>query len=378
MDVSSVAHVPHVRRSAEQTWRLYDMRVPTNLVTGFLGAGKTTAIQSLLAQRPPGERWSILVNEYGMVSLDHALLGKESAEIAVQELAGGCFCCTTSLELGPALNYFLRQSRPDRLIIEPSGAGHPARVIDLLREAPFDTQLDLRATICLVDPKDYDNPRVVNRAVFQDQIQMADVVVLNWLDKRPADMVSRCRQWIDDFDPPKLLVAETEWGKLDPRWLDLNATLVRTPRYDVDLVHPRPVGGRMLDELPAKSGITSEPASEHGVISTIQLDLSPEIGRPLRLPNQGQGQWACGWIFAASELFDRDELFDALGRLRGVARLKGVFHCDDDWWQINRVGDETSFALSAYRRDSRLEIIVQDEPRDWETIERQLLACRRC
>lgn len=355
------------------------MRVPTNLVTGFLGAGKTTAIQSLLAQRPAGQRWSILVNEYGMVSLDHALLGESSDDIAVQELAGGCFCCTTSLELGPALTYFLRQSRPDRLIIEPSGAGHPARVIDLLRAAPFDQAIDLRATVCLVDPKDYDNPRVVNRAVFQDQIQMADVVVLNWLDKRPAELVNRCRQWIDEFDPPKLLVAETQWGRLDPDWLDLDATLIRQPRYDADVVHPIASDSPPLAFAPS-SAAPAAPLDQAAMVpaaTTIRLNLGPERGRPVRLPNQGQGQWACGWIFAADEQFDRDEVFDLLGDLRHIARLKGVFHCTDDWWQINRAGDDSSFAPSAYRRDSRLEIIVQDEPRDWERIEQQLLACRR-
>ena len=69
--------------------------IPTNLVTGFLGVGKTTAIRDLAARRPPHERWAILINEYGEVGLDQALIqGTPDPELMVSEIAGGCFCCS--------------------------------------------------------------------------------------------------------------------------------------------------------------------------------------------------------------------------------------------------------------------------------------------
>ena len=138
-------------------------RIPTNLITGFLGAGKTTAILSLLSQRPSHERWAVLVNEYGMVSLDHVLLQQPDTQmlsegdlpgettsaieisplsadgladecgVMIDEMAGGCFCCTLVDSLPLTLNRLVRRARPHRLIIEPTGAGHPASVIDLLR-----------------------------------------------------------------------------------------------------------------------------------------------------------------------------------------------------------------------------------------------------
>ncbi len=363
-------------------------RVPTNLITGFLGAGKTTAIRGLLPRRPAGARWSVFVNEYGMVSIDQALLEDGSPDVAVQELGGGCFCCSTSLPLGPLLEQFVRQSRPDRLLIEPSGAGHPARVIDTLRSGRFANLIDLRATVCLVDPQDFDNPRVVHRDVFHDQIQMADVVVLNWLDRRDTALVTRCRRWLDEFDPPKLLVAETRFGELDPAWLDLDGSIVRAPKFP--LAHGHGAAGLMgLANSTGTAGPGSlGPGSLGPGSAVIGIGLAsagggerrhvatPRLGAPLRLENAGQGQWACGWIFAPGERFARDELLDLLGWIRPVARLKGVFHCVDDWWQVNRVDDETAVSLSAYRRDSRLEIICEDGPRDWSLIERQLLACR--
>jgi len=332
------------------------MRIPTNLITGFLGAGKTTAIRSLLARRPAGARWSVFVNEYGMVSIDQALVDDGSDEVAVEELGGGCFCCTTSIPLGPMLARFVRQTRPDRLLIEPSGAGHPARVIDTLRSGPFRELLDLRATICLVDPKDFANPRVVNREVFRDQIEMADVVVLNWLDKRESDLIRRCRDWIDGFDPPKVLVAETQFGALEPSWLDADATLVRwSGVIPADHAHTSPTHVQIGIDSPRTSAIP---------------------GAPLRLENSGQGQWACGWIFSPDDVFDRDSLFDYLGQVEDARRVKGVFHCEDDWWQVNRVDHEFSFSLSSYRRDSRLEIIAES-PRDWVRVERDLLRTLR-
>ncbi|RLS77224.1 MAG: cobalamin biosynthesis protein CobW, partial [Planctomycetota bacterium] len=107
--------------------------IPTNIITGFLGTGKTTAILELLKCRPAGERWSVFVNEYGMVSIDDVLMESKSQDVQIQELAGGCFCCTTSAMMDTVLMQFIRRTKPDRLLIEPSGAGHPARVIDALR-----------------------------------------------------------------------------------------------------------------------------------------------------------------------------------------------------------------------------------------------------
>ena len=108
-------------------------RIPTNLIVGFLGSGKTTAINKLIANRPVGEKWSILINEFGKVSIDHALVDSGIDGINVQELGGGCACCTLALVFKPLLAQFIRRTKPERLILEPSGLSHPAKVIDILR-----------------------------------------------------------------------------------------------------------------------------------------------------------------------------------------------------------------------------------------------------
>ncbi len=336
-------------------------RIPANLITGFLGSGKTTAIRALLDDRLPGERWSILINEFGTVSIDQTEFDGQDAEVKVQEIAGGCMCCTMSMVMEPLLARLLHQTKPDRLIIEPSGLGHPALLVDKLRSLSFCQMVDLRSTICLVDPANLENRLLAESAVFQDQIQIADVVALNWTDRRSRETIDRCRVWIEQFDPPKSLVTETSFGRLDRRWLDRDGTVVRPPRFG-DAHAPQ--------RQPAEHG-------DHHHAPLTQIDRSPEPGRPVRLESHGQGQWACGWIFSPNDVFDRDRLLDLLGYLRPVLRLKGVFHCDDDWWKIQRAGNETSFRPSVYRRDSRLEIIIPYKTSGWPDLETKLLACLR-
>lgn len=331
-------------------------KIPTNLITGFLGTGKTTAIRDLLSQRPSSERWSVFVNEYGMVSIDDLMLGEETPDVQIQELAGGCFCCTTAGMMDAVLMQFIRRTKPDRLLIEPSGAGHPARVIDTLRSDRFQQAIDLRATICLVDPKDFENPRVTNSEGFHDQIQMSDVVAINWTDRRDPDQTERCRRWVDQFDPPKVLVTETQFGRLKPEWLDFSGTVIRHPKF-----------------MDAHATVHQHD-HESDAAPVVPLVQSATRGRPLRLENEGNGQRACGWIFSPDDVFDRDRLFDYLGVLSPVQRVKGFFHCVDDWWLINRSGSDVSMTQTAYRRDSRVEVITDDTRLNWEETESALLA----
>ncbi|ELP33188.1 CobW family GTP-binding protein [Rhodopirellula baltica] len=335
------------------------MPIPTNLITGFLGSGKTTAINRLLTHRPDGERWSIFVNEYGMVTVDEMLIDSESPEVSVQELGGGCLCCTVAFAFDAVFSQFIRRSKPDRLFLEPSGAGHPAALIDKLRDENFRRAIDLRATICLVDPEDWSKPQWRDSEVFHDQVQMADVVAINFTDKRDPKLTQQCREWIESFDPPKMLIVETDHGRIDPAWLDIQNTVVRPPKFGEAHSHNHSHAAGHVDA----GGLTS-------------IEVPPMLGKPKRIENEGDGQWACGWIFSVDEVFDRDQLLDLLGYLQPVVRLKGVFRCQDDWWVINRSKNETSFSTTAYRRDSRLEVITDRATSGWDEVEQLLLKCK--
>jgi len=347
---------------------------PVTLITGFLGTGKTTAIRSLLEQRPSDERWGVFINEYGIVSLDEALLDlPDDSPVSVQELAGGCFCCETAELFKPMLVQFLRRVRPHRLLIEPSGAGHPASVLDMLRESRFfSSHLSLQAVICLVDPQDADNPRIRSNPVFHDQLEMADIVAINHTDHRSPDSIARCRALIEELDPPKLLIAETAHGQLQSHWLTLSGSVLRSPRFpDAHAAAPTaPTTPASDASAPlVQLGATVPVNGEQRTIAAV-----PEPGRPLLFPSSGSGWYACGWLFSAEERFRREPLLDLLESWGGVQRLKGVFHCEDDWWSINRAKRESSIRRSCWRRDSRLEIIV-DQPFDWDQLAAKIQEC---
>jgi G3E family GTPase len=205
--------------------------IPTNLITGFLGVGKTTAVIDLLKRRPAGSRWAVLVNEYGDVSIDGAMIEGETPDgVSVREVGGGCVCCASAPYLPVALHFLLLDAKPERLLIETTGLGHPARLLDTLRLSYRD-RLEVRATLGLVDPADFAKPEMRENPVFVDQIQLSDVVVMNKMDTASPELVAEFQKWADGLFPPKLLIAGTTHGRLDPAWLDLTANNERLPLF---------------------------------------------------------------------------------------------------------------------------------------------------
>ncbi|MFQ9621535.1 MAG: GTP-binding protein [Enterobacteriaceae bacterium] len=105
----------------------------TNLITGFLGSGKTTSILHLLAHKPADEKWAVLVNEFGEVGIDGALLA-ETARCS-RDPRRLHVLRERSADAGRAQHPAARQGKPDRLLIEPTGLGHPKQILDMLTAA---------------------------------------------------------------------------------------------------------------------------------------------------------------------------------------------------------------------------------------------------
>ena len=116
------------------------MKVPTNIITGFLGSGKTTAIQSLLKQKPAHEKWAVLVNEFGEIGIDGTILSDSGA--IIKEVPGGCMCCAAGVPTSVALVALLK-TEPDRLIVEPTGLGHPKKIFSTLSSEQFSQHIEL-------------------------------------------------------------------------------------------------------------------------------------------------------------------------------------------------------------------------------------------
>ncbi|MCK1736150.1 GTP-binding protein [Bradyrhizobium sp. 138] len=178
------------------------MPVPILLVTGFLGAGKTTVVNHLLAHAE-GRRIAAVVNDFGAINIDAELIA--GASDGVVSLANGCICCSLEGDLLRTLSSLLRRDpKPEYIVIETSGVADPADIVRnlmdpvILREAPLETVL------CVMDaatpPADLDN------ALQRSQLRVADIVALTKLDLAEEGAGMRMRAAIRAQRVPAVVV----------------------------------------------------------------------------------------------------------------------------------------------------------------------------
>lgn len=189
--------------------------VPTHIIMGFLGSGKTTAILNLFKQKPTNERWAVLVNEFGEMGIDGKIY--ENHGITVEEIPGGCMCCVQGAPMQVAVNRLLRNTRPDRLIIESSGVGHPSGLIKTLTSDSYKNVLDIKATIALLDPERLLDPRIINNDLFLDQLKTADILVANKIDRASDKAKQALKKLLSKYHYQA--VAHTSFGKMKLEWL---------------------------------------------------------------------------------------------------------------------------------------------------------------
>lgn len=127
--------------------------IPTNIITGFLGVGKTSLIKQLLKTKPEGETWAVLVNEFGEVGIDAGLMDASDSGVQIREVAGGCMCCAAGVPTQVAINQLIARAKPDRLLIEPTGLGHPNEIIKVLSAPHYHNVIRLQSTLCLIDAR---------------------------------------------------------------------------------------------------------------------------------------------------------------------------------------------------------------------------------
>ena len=214
-------------------------KIPATVITGFLGAGKTTLIRNLL-QNPGGRKIALIINEFGDLGVDGDILkgcGIETCtEDDVVELNNGCICCTVADDFIPAMTKLLeRDSLPDHIVIETSGLALPQPLVAAFNWPEVKTRVTVDGVVTVIDAPavaagrfaddeekvvaqraadeslDHDNPL---EELFEDQIRAADLVVLNKADLIARDTLERVRKETAAATARTVKTVAAENGKL--------------------------------------------------------------------------------------------------------------------------------------------------------------------
>jgi cobalamin biosynthesis protein CobW len=300
-------------------------KTPVTIVTGFLGAGKTTLIRHILANAG-GRRLALIINEFGDLGVDGDLLqGCADAACpreAIIELSNGCICCTVADDFAPAVTALLaREPRPDHIVVETSGLALPKPLVKAFDWPELRTRLTVDGVIAVVDAAavaegrfaddparvaeqraadpslDHDNPL---EEVYEDQLLCADLVVLNKADLVEPRRMEALRAEIASTLPREVKIAATREGAIDPNILlgvraaaedDLAA---RPSHHDAQGEHDHDDFETFVVAIPATSDPDalldrlSEATRAHDILRV--KGFVEVAGKPMRLLVQGVGR----------------------------------------------------------------------------------------
>lgn len=321
--------------------------IPAHVITGSLGAGKTTVIARLLSAKPPQEDWVVLLNEFSDAGID-ALTVASAARGAfdVRLVPGGCLCCAGEQDFRRNLQELVTTRRPQRILIEPSGLGHPAGIVEELLAHEAGGALRLAGVLALVDPRRLGDGSLEPGSDAWAQVEIADSLALSKADLATPEDRARFEALVAAQYPAKawsgVLDRDTvPWAALEAATPRTSAPRPRPPLHE----HERAHAAAQLDEIAAGNG--------------------------LRRGVEHLGHRATRWVFPRSIGFSEPRLLQAFAA-RGawpkstdepgrsaLARLKGVFRVgEDDWVLLQSDGRRVDARPTSWRRDSRVELLL--------------------
>lgn len=193
------------------------MSVPILLITGSLGAGKTTLVNHILAE-PQGRRLAVVVNDFGAIDIDAQLLA--GLVDRVVSLKNGCICCSLQVDLLQTLSELLRREPvPDAIVLETSGVSDPAEIVRALLDPIIWQAAALDAVICVADARQLaDHASLPDDALWQAQVRAADFVALTKTDLVDGAELMQVRASLQRLKPDRA-IHETLHGRVAPELL---------------------------------------------------------------------------------------------------------------------------------------------------------------
>lgn len=220
------------------------------LLTGFLGSGKTTLLKQILSWETDLSDTVVIVNEFGDVGIDGALLKTSGSDVV--ELTSGCICCTMSADLTQSLERILKEFKPARILIESSGVADPTAISSVLSQPGLSQCMALEKIITVLDAEFW-TEREMFGPLFYNQLEKAHLILLNKIDLIDTDQVPA---YLKDIHAviPNSKVVPTIQCRVDP------ATLWADPQ-------PKGIDLKPMDFFEAKSSRESVAATHYDTFS---------------------------------------------------------------------------------------------------------------
>lgn len=183
-----------------------------DIVSGFLGAGKTTLIKKLLKEALADTKVVLIENEFGEIGIDGGFL--KEAGIEIKEMNSGCICCSLVGDFGTSLKEVLETYAPERILIEPSGVGKLSDVMKAVQDVVSDVEVELNSAVAVVDALKCKMYIKNFGEFFINQIENAGTIILSRTGKISAEKLAACVDMIREHNP-KATIVTTPWEELD-------------------------------------------------------------------------------------------------------------------------------------------------------------------
>lgn len=182
-----------------------------DIISGFLGAGKTTFIKKLIEEVFPGEKLVLIENEFGEIGIDGGFL--KDAGVEITEMNSGCICCTLVGDFSKALQKVLTEYQPDRVIIEPSGVGKLSDVVKAIEGVKEEADIEIDGRITVVDGK---KAKIYMRnfgEFFENQVEHASTIVISRTQMMKDEKIEECVHILREKNPDAAIIS-TPWEEL--------------------------------------------------------------------------------------------------------------------------------------------------------------------
>ena len=315
--------------------RIDETMAKIDIISGFLGAGKTTLIKKLIAEAFEGEKLVLIENAFGEIGIDGGFL--KEAGIQITEMNSGCICCSLVGDFGEALKEVLTKYSPDRVIIEPSGVGKLSDVVKAVKNIGDEVQINSTATVvdaskCKMYMKNYGE-------FYNNQIEYAGTVILSRTQNVSADKLDACLKMIREKNE--------------------EASIITTPWDDIQ-------GKNIVEAMEKVNSLEKELLEEHE-----HHHHDGECGCGHHHDHHHADDVFTSWGVETAHKFTEEELTEILHKLAetkdygDVLRAKGIVAAaEGEWFHFDLVPEETEVRRGAADFTGRICVIGADLKED--------------